>query len=217
MKNRHSFQTSRAIENYSASRSLWDTPIFESRSFMALPTVGALVEGWLLVVPKTPTLSFSRLSMDQFSELEVFLDEIMPTIEACYGSVSVFEHGPAVTGSSVGCGVDYAHLHLVPAKCDLLKGAQQIAPNITWSQIKCFNEIRQCAMHTDGYWFLKQNYKSDICYLGKCQEGEPISQLFRRVIAGSLGNASAYDWKTSLGEANITATIEKLTQSVHLA
>src|ERR1039458_10394749 len=124
MKNNHHFQTSHAIEAYAASRNLWDTSLFESRNFVAIPTVGALVEGWLLVVPRTPILSFARLSTPLFSELEIFLDEIIPAIQSVYGPVSVFEHGPSCAASVVGCGVDYAHLHLVPVDCDLLAGAK---------------------------------------------------------------------------------------------
>jgi diadenosine tetraphosphate (Ap4A) HIT family hydrolase len=143
MKNGHSFQTKFATEAYAQSRELWDTPLFESRSFVAIPTVGALVEGWLLVVPKTAALSFARLSTGQLSELGEFLDEIVPFIESAYGPVSVFEHGPAIANSSVGCGVDYAHLHLVPTRCDLLAGAREIAPNVRWDQIRSFDEIHE--------------------------------------------------------------------------
>lgn len=217
MKNCHSFQTKFATEAYAESRELWDTPIFESRAFVALPTVGALVEGWLLVIPKTPALSFARLSPAQLSELGEFLDEIVPAIESAYGPVSVFEHGPAITNSSVGCGVDYAHLHLVPTRCNLLAGAREIAPNVRWDQIKSFNEIQNYASLADDYWFLKQNYRSDLCHLGRCEYGNPISQLFRRVIANHLGRSSTFDWKDESGEANINATVKKLAQHLVLA
>ena len=217
MKIRHSFQTKFATAAYAESRKLWDTPIFESRGFVALPTVGALVEGWLLVVPKTPALSFARISPAQFSELGEFLDEIVPVVESAYGSVSVFEHGPAIANSSVGCGVDYAHLHLVPTRCDLLAGARNIAANIRWDQIGSFDEVQNYAELADGYWFLKQDYRLDLCYLGKCEYGNPTSQLFRRVIANYLGRPSVFDWKNELGESMITSTVENLSQRTILA
>ena len=217
MKNCHSFQTKFATEAYAESRELWDTPIFESRSFVAIPTVGALVEGWLLVVPRTPALSFARLSTAQFSELGKFLDAIVPPIESAYGPVAVFEHGPAIANSSVGCGVDYAHLHLVPTRCDLLAGARKIAANIRWEQITSFDETRKYLSFAHGYWFLKQNYRSDLCYLGTCAYGHSKSQLFRRVIANYLGRPSVFDWKISPGESIIASTVENLSQRTLLA
>lgn len=217
MKKSHCFRTKHAIEAYSATRDLWDTPVFESRSFVVLPTVGALVEGWLLVVPKTPALSFAHLSTSQFSELDCFLRDIVPVIESNYGPVSVFEHGPASRGSTVGCGVDYAHLHLVPTLCDLHTGAREIAPNVQWDELRSIEEIRRCATLTDGYWFLQQAYASSQCYVGRCTYGKPTSQLFRKVIAKHLGCPSAYDWKSGSGEAMIAATVANLAHRSLLA
>ena len=191
MEKRHHFQTRHALEVYSATRNLWDTPLFESESFVALPTVGALVEGWLLIVPKTPTLAFAHVSGLRFLELENFLKEVVPAIESNYGPVSVFEHGPCAVNSTIGCGVDYAHLHLVPTQCDLLAGAKQIAPNIQWNPIASLKEIQGFATAKGGYWFLQQTYGTGQCYLGKCAFGKTVSQLFRRVIANYMGCPAA--------------------------
>lgn len=217
MKNGHCFQTKHAIEAYSATRELWNTPLFESPSFVALPTVGALVEGWLLVVPKVAALSFAQLATSQFSELAHFLGEVCSVLEASYGTISVFEHGPSVANSTVGCGVDHAHLHLVPAHCDLLTGAQRIAPNIKWTEISSFEKIRHSSNWGEGYWFLQQDYGDGKCYVGKSSDGKYTSQLFRRVIADHLGCPSAYDWKIAPGEAMISATVEKLSGHTVLA
>lgn len=214
MEKNHSFRTKHAIQCYSATRHLWDTPIFESESFVVLPTVGALVEGWLLVVPKMPSLCFAHLQTSAFSELESFLSDIVPIVESNYGPVSMFEHGPAATASPVGCGVDHAHLHLVPTKCDLQVGAQQIAPNVRWSRVGSFEAVRDRGNDGDGYWFLQQPYGSGGCNVGVCSDGEPASQLFRKVIATSLGFPEAFDWKKNSGEDRIAATVETLAHHV---
>jgi diadenosine tetraphosphate (Ap4A) HIT family hydrolase len=212
MAKNHCFSSRHAIQCYSATRHLWDTPIFESESFVALPTVGALVEGWLLVVPKTPSLCFADLQTSAFSELESFLADIVPIIESSYGPISMFEHGPAATASPIGCGVDHAHLHLVPAKGDLQAGAEQIAPNVRWSRVASLKTVRDQSSTRGGYWFLQQPYGSGRCNLGVCSDGEPPSQLFRKVIAASLGCPEEFDWKETLGEGKIAATVERLAQ-----
>lgn len=212
--NNHSFQTSEATRLYSATRELWDTPVFESDSFVVVPTVGALVEGWLLVVPRRRTLCYARLPAAMFSELKHFLDEIVPIVEESYGPISLFEHGPSATGSPVGCGTDYAHLHLVPVKCDLRMGAAQITSNIRWNKIGSFEEVRDRVADGAGYWFLQQPYGSGECNIGSCSDAEPISQLFRKVIATSLGTPEAFDWKEDLGADRIAATVETLAQHI---
>ena len=216
MKNCHHFQTSHAIKAYTAFRNLWDTPIFESRNFVAIPTVGALVEGWLLVVPKTPTLSFARLSMPLFSELEIFLNDVVPVIQSVYGPVCVFEHGPSCAASAVGCGVDYAHLHLVPTECDLVAGAKKIAPQIQWRGADSIKDICQSAKNDSGYWFVQQTYGIDECYIGTCPHENLVSQLFRKVIANHIGRPNDFDWKQHSGEVEIAATVEKLANATVL-
>jgi ATP adenylyltransferase len=211
MKNSHDFQTSQAIKAYDAFRHLWDTPIFESRNFVAIPTVGALVEGWLLIIPRTPILSFAQLSTPLFSELESFLKDAVLEIQSVYGSVSVFEHGPSCAASVVGCGVVYAHLHLVPVDCDLLAGAKKIAPQILWRRAATIKDICQYAKIDSGYWFVQQTYGIDECYIGTCPHEKLVSQLFRKVIANHIGRPHDFDWKQHSGEAAIAATVEKLT------
>lgn len=216
MKNSHHFQTSHAIKAYTAFRNLWDTPIFESRNFVAIPTVGALVEGWLLVIPRTPILSFSQLSTPLFSELNTFLKDVVPAIQSVYGSVSIFEHGPSCAASAVGCGVDYAHLHLVPVDCDLLAGAKTIAPHILWRHAATIKDICQYAKNDCGYWFVQQTYGIDECYIGTCPQEKLVSQLFRKVIANHIGCPDDFDWKQHSGEAAIAATVEKFANAMAL-
>jgi ATP adenylyltransferase len=212
MSNSHHFQTKYAFENFGDFRDLWDKPIFESQSFFTLPTVGALLEGWLLVLPKFPTLSFANISTKQFDELETFLEKIIPKLWGNYGPVALFEHGPSARGSALGCGVDYAHLHLVPTDIDLHEGARRLLPNIHWEPVKELREIRQFFDSPGGYWFVQQTFGSDPCFVGRCTEGLPLNQLFRRVIANGIGRPEAYDWKVELGVKNISATVHALTQ-----
>jgi diadenosine tetraphosphate (Ap4A) HIT family hydrolase len=214
MKSTHHFHTNHAIEEYSSFRDAWDTPLFESPSFVAIPTVGALIEGWLLIVPKIPCLSFAELPKPLFCEFETFLAEVAGAVNATFGSVSVFEHGPARPGNLIGCGVDYAHMHVLPAVCDLVQGAQSLAPAIQWRSVNSIADIQQFAGSGSGYWFVKPNFNLDDCYIGTCDSVKPVSQLFRRIIANHLGKSHQFDWKLYSGESIIAATVEKISQHV---
>ncbi len=211
MVKKHSFRTNVAVEQYSESRHLWDTPLFASDSFVALPTVGALLEGWLLVVPRSYHLSFAKLSSEMFSELELFLKEVVAVLESTYGPVCAFEHGPVEAESATGCGVDQAHLHLVPTQIDIRSAAQFIAPNVAWSRIDSLQAVRQnAAVRRTPYWFVQQRYGVSDCYIGECLYGETPSQLFRRALAAKLGRPETFDWKIEAGEDRIEATVRRL-------
>jgi hypothetical protein len=151
-----------------------------------------------------------------FSELETFLKDVVPVIQSVYGSVSVFEHGPSCAASAVGCGVDYAHLHLVPTDCDLLAGAKQIAPQIHWRRAASINDICRYVNNAAGYWFVQHTFGIDECYIGTCPHEKLVSQLFRKVIANHIGRPNDFDWKQHSGEAAIVATVEKLANATAL-
>src|ERR1700674_1783452 len=91
-------------------------PFLESRNFVVLPSLGALVEGWLLLVPKTHVICMGELSDNLTAEMQELKSRIRETLQRAYGNVCAFEHGPSRAKTSLGCGVDHAHLHLVPAE-----------------------------------------------------------------------------------------------------
>lgn len=205
----HRFRTIVAQEAYSPNREFWDTPLFESESFIALPSVGALVPGWLLVVPRNEILSFAQLPARLFWELERFVEGVVFAVQAQFGPVALFEHGASRPTSAVGCGVDYAHLHIVPVAIDLKAGAERIAPHIGWQSVSSIRDIQRLNS-TDEYWLVQQPYGATEAFIGLCSAGSSPSQLFRRVIATALGKPAAYDWKQTSGADNIAATVEAL-------
>jgi ATP adenylyltransferase len=210
----HHFRSGYATRAFFETRENWDEPLFECDSFVAVPTLGPLVDGWLLVVPRTYALSFAELPPSLFTELYAFLDRIVPLIEQRYGAVAVFEHGPARVGSNIGCGVDYAHLHVVPTKCDLRAGAKKIAPAISWHVIPSLRHLSELKDRTRDYWFVQQVYGKSACAVGEIlvDDQSAPSQLFRKVIADHIGSAESFDWKSDCKADSIIRTIEAFTQ-----
>ena len=199
MNGTHNFRTDTALTRYSPQRALWDSPLFESDSFVALPTVGAFVEGWLLVVPRAYVLSYGQMSNGLWSEAEQFLAEVAGHVESQYGPVALFEHGPGRKESPIGCGVDYAHFHIVPTQNDLLACAQLIAPKLAWKPYPSISSVKYFRDVEPGYWALSQKAVSANCWIGTISDAVPPNQLFRRALALSLGlDALAFDWRNHL-------------------
>lgn len=207
----HNFRTNSALTRYGGCRELWDTPVFESESFVALPTVGAFIEGWLLVVPREPALSFAQLPDTLWPEADDFIAEVARRIELEYGPVAVFEHGPGAKLSPVGCGVDYAHFHVVPTRTDLREAARQSFPAVTWKSRPVISSVRDFRSRGRDYWALVQNEYQPGCWLGTISDQSPPNQLFRRLLAKSVGlDNSSFDWRTNLGSEMISATVDRL-------
>lgn len=200
----HLFKSRYAASSFSSSDNLWNEPILTTEHFVVLPSIGAIVEGWLLIAPRDPVLSIGALGGiwdDELSELKKYLVSVLTRQ---YGPVSVFEHGPAQIGSVVGCGVDHAHLHLVPTRIDLLAYARKLSPKTVWTP--CRNPNQLVDAHRDGfsYLYLEQPL---YCPESVISVGSSIlSQFFRRIIAEGAGKAEQWDWKQYPFMDNVHAT-----------
>lgn len=185
----------------------WNTILLESPHFVVMPSLGALVEGWLLIVSKAHYLCMGALPPAERAELQALTAQVSATLEACYGPVARFEHGPAVACQQVGCGVDHAHLHLVPTDCDLLAGAREILPDhVAWES-------------ADGLPSIYHYHAAGLPYLYLEQQGRSFaatapdlpSQFFRKVLARHVGEPGRWNWRECAFEPNVAATVAALT------
>ena len=117
-----------------SGRASWNQPLIETKNFVVLPSLGALVEGWLLILPRRHVLSMGALSTRLQAEADELEGSTRSLLKARYGSrIVAFEHGPSAAKHGTGCGVDHAHLHVLPLNCDLLSYARRFVPtDLEW-------------------------------------------------------------------------------------
>ena len=182
----------------------WDRILFASTNFVVVPTVGSIVPGWLLVVPRKHFLCVGTMADALVHEMVELRRVAANSLCTQFGPVASFEHGPAEPSMSVGCGVDHAHLHLVATSVHLLDGARQIARQpLSWTPV-------QGLQATAGYHQRKLSYLYAELPNGESWVGTGPrieSQLFRRVIAAASGRTDAFDWKCHSFEPNVRQTI----------
>ena len=208
----HQFRSVPAKTKYGSGAHLWDQVLFESQHFVAIPTLGHLVQGWLLVVPKDCHICVGALPVQLIEELIGFLDDVVSSVRAEYGPVAVFEHGPVRPLTAVGCGVDYAHVHVVPVKGDwsLLKAAKTMAPQIQWEMVLSLHDTRKYFEQSRSYLFLHEPF----AVKPVMGTGPSIpSQLFRRIIANYVDRPHDFDWKKYPEVERIQSTVERLQKS----
>lgn len=176
----------------------------ESEKYFAISSVGALVEGWTLVVPKQHCCSMKELYSEE--EFVAFANQLVCVLTACYGPVIAFEHGPNREGSDTSCGTDHAHIHIVPyhslvAKLDNMEMEWQACNASQVSELVGGNEyLFYCEPH--GKW---EDPDGRVHILQ-----ESISQFFRRVIADELGMHDRFNYKTNPNTELTLRTIEKV-------
>lgn len=190
----------------SRAHEIWDSPLFESDNFVVIPSLGALVEGWLLIVPKAHFISFRNLSaalLDEFEELKRHVVQVQQNL---YGAICGFEHGPAACNRTVGCGVDHAHFHLVPYSMKLTELATPFLPmNAIWYNCSV-HQIKLRVPPDKDYLYLEQPIGNGMVL----SDDNIQSQVFRRGIADSEGISEQYNWRQFSQQENVIATIKRI-------
>lgn len=107
---------------------VFDEPLIADAEGVALPSLGSIVPGWTLLVPRHASPNIAALGRRRRDALRALRKEALVRLNATFkDTIYEFEHGPAMIGGVLGCGVDQAHLHLVPLSFDLVEAAHSIS------------------------------------------------------------------------------------------
>lgn len=177
-------------------RAAYDRAVAESNNFVAVPTMGALVEGWLLIVPKRHILSLAQLTPCEKAELTAFVNNVSAGIKRAWNiAPTMFEHGPAEEGDALGCGVDHAHLHIVPLSFSLGDAIAKFegACSADWPILRSQYALPIPNNQRAGYLaYQEPGSRPHIA-----SPAWSVSQFFRRVIASYLGWGECYDYRAN--------------------
>jgi ATP adenylyltransferase len=205
------------IEELTTSKNLYfskniyyDIPLFETQYFKVVPSLGSLIEGWVMIVPKNFYISFGAIDNTLiYEELFNLIKDLRQIIKSEYGELVMFEHGPVSKKSLVGCSIDYAHLHVVPISIDLIEKSKAFSnQNIEWLSVEGIEKTVEYYNNRDPYLFVTDINENSFIGTGK----NLPSQLFRKTIANYLGIADLFDWKVYPFTDNINKTIKVLSK-----
>src|SRR5260370_23725079 len=76
------------------SSDYWNRPLFESANFVVIPSLGSLVEGWVLIVPKKHFICMGALPADLLPELQQTKSAMATMLTQQYVQVCAFQHVP---------------------------------------------------------------------------------------------------------------------------
>lgn len=193
---------------------LWDTILVETTNFVVVPTRGSLVAGWILILPKIRCLSLAHLSEEYFDELETLFDSLCHTIKIQFSSdIVAWENGAASLGQAIGCGVDQAHMHIVPITVHLRKGAEQLLGRpLIWDRIHTLSNLRNTYQSGRTYLFVQEANGERYISLNP----NIPSQMLRRVIAEHIGQPNQFDWRHYSGTDAIRDTLSRFSSSLSI-
>jgi diadenosine tetraphosphate (Ap4A) HIT family hydrolase len=177
--------------------------LFRSEQFAIVPSLGHMVEGYLLVLPTKHFRAFGDLTGPCIDELATTLERVGEVVKNYYGSYVLFEHGARSEGTG-GCGVYHAHLHATPLAANLDPVAT-LKATFPYTELESVEEIGKQSGHLPSYLF----YRDSAAKLYLFDTGPLPSQYMRRLIADALHDSN-WNWRTAGREERLLATMERL-------
>lgn len=187
-----------------------DTPIIENEDYYLLSSIGAMVEGWSLVIPKKHEYSMKTHYLNpRFYD---FMNNCIDIIKKAYKTdkVIVFEHGANRFGSETACGTNHCHIHIVPISDSLLKDITAKLP----FQKTMFTNVNKLVEESEYLLYADISDRFDLCDCYVHVLKEPISQFFRHIIANRLGCPKKYNYKEHSSIDISTATFRALKEEI---
>lgn len=182
-----------------------DNPLFVNDDYFSLASIGALVPGWTLIVPKMHVYNMSEYynHKDFIEYVDVVAKKVVNGTEK---NIVFFEHGANHCDSLTGCGTNHAHLHLVPYSKSIyeldISEKKWESCNVTdVKKITSGKEYLLCGDYND---------KLDKSQVLVSIVDNPESQYFRKKIAEDMNILDQYDYKKNINEYNTRLTIDIL-------
>jgi ATP adenylyltransferase len=181
---------------------VFDEDLAEFPQAAVIPTRGAFVAEWLLIVPRIRSLSVAGLDQTQRTRVLAVAEAVSARMSARTGASVIFEHGPRQRGSATGCGVDQAHLHVVGGAADLLDRLIEQVDDANWSTAD-YADPWQGTPPLCEYLMVRDRDRAVTALVNSS-----TSQRLRRALADVLGCSHEWDYRLYPHEWNARRTKE---------
>lgn len=172
------------------------------KGFVAIPTLGQLFPGSLLVLPTEHIETCAQLPANRLEALSRFIDALTPKLRK-FGDPIYFEHG-STARAAASCGIYHAHIHLVPLPYKL--AINEIFPEHTRKTLslgECLTNL--CAV---DHYLIIGDISAALYDIVSGTERQFPSQFFRRRLTEIFSLNRYWDWRTYRGpEDDVIATI----------
>jgi len=177
--------------------------LFRSDNFAVIPSLGQIVEGYLLVLPIKHFKAAGDLPDTLFEEFTAICGLVGKTLRRSYGPHILFEHGTRSEGVG-GCGIYHAHLHAVPLS-PLLDPVESLKAKFPYTEMRDLTEIREQSEGMSAYIFYQDSDSRTYLF----DAPNLASQYMRRTLAALLG-ANDWDWRSAGREDRLLVTLNRL-------
>lgn len=174
---------------------IYNTILEETKNFIIMPTLGSLVEGYILIITKKHLNNME--SQKNKKEYQDLLEKYRNLFKKIYGKYPIiFEHG-TISKNNTSSSIVHAHTHIVNHN---FENEKEIISTLNLKEIKITKKENKSYIlyySPNGTKYITYNFK-------------PESQLMRLSIAKDLKIEEKYNWKNDYFIENVKKTINKI-------
>lgn len=172
--------------------------ITEHSEFVVLPSMGQIVPGYLLLLPREHYRSFADMSESVLARAESLKTQLVRQLAPLFGKYLFFEHGVR-TPDSGGCGVSHAHLHAVPFPANK-EPIEKLRSDFEFVRVSGLIDLKSVAPEQSYLYYESLSKDRYVFYAPFIQ-----SQYLRRLLAENLG-VQDWDWRQVDEEETLVTT-----------
>ena len=192
----------------SPSTRLCNYILLETEDYYVTPSLGSITSNWVLVWPRSSFLN-CRAWLGSNEEIHDLSKQVHSKLAPRNSDDYVwFEHGSQNIGSIVGCGIDFAHLHLLIDPQFSFKKFQNTVRNSNKIEWETLDAPRTSGVNLETEYHIFGNSSQGFLAEESTNLG---SQFFRRVISRITNNEDCWDYRSHSFNGNIKNTISNLT------
>lgn len=192
------------FRSYITKEELDSRIVLSSTNFIALAGLGAMRDGYLLMLPKAHILSFAYLEPSLAFEAQNFKEKAIQAVKHFSSDLIIFEHGDVEKeNTNTGGCIDHAHFHFYPSHVNLL---QILMDQFEHRRIYHITDLFTFKQQRQPYLYYEKNETS---YAFLVNENLP-SQYMRRILMTAEGKPDEWDWSVFVGKTNVINTVKKL-------
>jgi ATP adenylyltransferase len=178
--------------------------LIETDGFFVVPSLGALVSGHVLILPKQHYYSVGEMASTDLAQFDMLVQRVQSLLLLVYGSCCSFEHGCVEGVGKAGACIDHAHLHMLPLKTDLRAAIEsKFGPG---TEIHQLSELGKFVSRQVPYLY----YQSPSGWSRAYEARQAPSQFFRQLICATAHITASWDWKADLRVPIVEETYESL-------
>jgi ATP adenylyltransferase len=178
---------------------VWDQSLAREGNVNVIPTKGAIVAPWLLIVPTSHVPSAALLPYQEKLSVGRLIGSIRQMAASAGQKLVIFENGSPYFGADISCGIEHVHIHMLVLDFDLVGKLHSHLPRKDeglepWSPL--------ATLPNTPYIYVDDG--NDQIYF---DASNAPSQFVRQLIANASGRADEfhYDLFPHLENATLTA------------